>query len=195
MPGKNDKLTRVKILLEALKRFRQAGYRKAHIKDIASAAGISVKTLHSYFPSKKDIFAALFEEERQNVRKNVDTVFNGVNCSKKTEVINAFKELAGIILNIPLLDMIYYYGDFPVIYCVHEGGEENGGMMSGHSSLLESFIKKCRKSGTVRKGNAIELADTFRTLIYLMLIESSYLKRMPEVEKNLLNIFIDGICK
>jgi AcrR family transcriptional regulator len=55
-------ITRARIIDAARECFATHGYGDATNKDIASAAGVSPSSIYNYFPAKKDIYFAIFEE-------------------------------------------------------------------------------------------------------------------------------------
>ena len=55
-------LTRKQILDASLRLFSEKGFARTSVRDIARAAGITDAAIYYHFPSKRDLFKALFEE-------------------------------------------------------------------------------------------------------------------------------------
>ncbi|AEH09508.1 transcriptional regulator, TetR family [Candidatus Protofrankia datiscae] len=60
-PGSNGAVTRGRILRSARALFSTVGYRDATPAEIAEDAGVTRSTIYRYFPSKSDLYAAVFE--------------------------------------------------------------------------------------------------------------------------------------
>ncbi len=80
-PGSDGAATRRRILRSARALFSTAGYRDATPADIAEDAGVTRSTIYRYFPSKSDLYAAVFESmhpsviDRMLVQASADTTF------------------------------------------------------------------------------------------------------------------------
>ncbi len=60
--ARRGSLTRTQILDAALRLFSEKGFARTSVRDIAQVAGITDAAIYYHFPSKRDLFEALFEE-------------------------------------------------------------------------------------------------------------------------------------
>ncbi|MDB5019674.1 MAG: hypothetical protein JWQ28_801 [Pedobacter sp.] len=77
-----DELVIAEILMGAKRLFGTHGLKKTTMEEIATAAGKGKSTLYYYFPSKKEIFEAVVEEEMKNVVKKLREAINSCTSSK-----------------------------------------------------------------------------------------------------------------
>jgi AcrR family transcriptional regulator len=77
-----DELVIADILIGAKRLFGKHGLKKTTMEEIATAAGKGKSTLYYYFPSKKEIFEAVVEEEMKNVVKKLREAINSCTSSK-----------------------------------------------------------------------------------------------------------------
>lgn len=77
-----DELVVAEILMGAKRLFGKHGLKKTTMEEIANAAGKGKSTLYYYFPSKKEIFEAVVEEEMRNVVKKLREAINSCTSSK-----------------------------------------------------------------------------------------------------------------
>lgn len=77
-----DELVIADILVGAKRLFGKHGLKKTTMEEIATAAGKGKSTLYYYFPSKKEIFEAVVEEEMKNVVKKLREAINSCTSSK-----------------------------------------------------------------------------------------------------------------
>jgi len=71
-----DEIVIGEILSGAKKLFGKHGLKKTTMEEIATAAGKGKSTLYYYFPSKKEIFEAVVEDEMKNVVKRIREAVN-----------------------------------------------------------------------------------------------------------------------
>ena len=62
------------ILNAAKKLFTNYGFKKVSIDEIASEAGVTKKTVYTYFSSKEELLKYCIKEELQNMRKIIENV-------------------------------------------------------------------------------------------------------------------------
>src|SRR3954452_15491438 len=61
-PSSQGDATRSNLYATAIQAFGENGYEAATLRDIAARAGVSVGLLYRYFPSKRAVVLALYEE-------------------------------------------------------------------------------------------------------------------------------------
>jgi AcrR family transcriptional regulator len=77
-----DELVIADILVGAKDLFGRHGLKKTTMEDIAGAAGKGKSTLYYYFPSKKELFEAVVEDEMRSVVKKLREAINSCTSSK-----------------------------------------------------------------------------------------------------------------
>jgi AcrR family transcriptional regulator len=60
----------------ARRRFETHGYKGASIADIAGDVGVNAGSVHWYFPTKDDLFAAVFAQVSEDAKSSVDTALD-----------------------------------------------------------------------------------------------------------------------
>ncbi|MFC1731467.1 TetR/AcrR family transcriptional regulator [candidate division KSB1 bacterium] len=196
MTSKKNRSSRIRntLLKESLASFNNSGYTKTSVHLLAERAGIRSVQVRKYFPTKRDIFKALFDEERIKVRNRLDSLFNGVDVTQRSAVSETLKGSYGILQESAILRMIYRFDDFPVWYCIGESGK--GSIPDyGETSLLENFLKRCQNSGALRSENVSLIAHTFRSALSMMLHDPGFRQESPETGSLFLDIFVDGLMK
>lgn len=83
----------------AVKCFKEVGYEKASMRQIASEAGLSAGNMYRYFPNKEALFdycvlpaVQFFQEGMEQKSRGVPRPFENVNLLKEIEVIAAIIE-------------------------------------------------------------------------------------------------------
>lgn len=78
MPTAPQRLTdrkREAIVRAAVEEFRTAGYEATSMDRIASAAGVSKRTVYNHFPSKEELFALMLEQLWESSEAGIDVVY------------------------------------------------------------------------------------------------------------------------
>ncbi len=82
-------LNRSLIIEKAIKLFREKGYEKATIADIANVAQIGIGTFYKYFKSKKDLFLECLKAVIQDENMKMDAI----DFTNKDEGVETFLEI------------------------------------------------------------------------------------------------------
>jgi AcrR family transcriptional regulator len=80
-PGKKSTMlkseaTRARILESALATFRERGFEKSTMREIAVAAGVAVGAAYYYFDSKDAIVLAFYQRAQQEMAPSLDTILS-----------------------------------------------------------------------------------------------------------------------
>ncbi len=78
------------LLQSAAKLFADRGFSCTRVADIASHAGVAKGTVYEYFPSKEELFFALFESINRRIRDRVDEV-RSAQESARDQLIALFR--------------------------------------------------------------------------------------------------------
>ncbi len=82
---------RKELLMKCFDLFAEKGYASITMREIAKGLGVSTGTLYHYFPSKKDLFWQLFEEQtRQDNQAIAAALGDAKTLEERTEAIFAF---------------------------------------------------------------------------------------------------------
>ncbi|KPK92703.1 hypothetical protein AMJ80_06420 [bacterium SM23_31] len=187
---------RQKVILKiAFEKFRKKEYTRTYISEIAADAGLPMRALKRIYASKKDIFRALFDKEKAEVYIKLNKLLSHTDITRKPDVAETFRRLFKTVLKNNFLNMIFTFGDFPVVYCLEDSRQNGKDMLTGKSSLLEKFITDCQKTGVVRPGDAAGITHALRSLLYVFLHEQLAFLKTKGVDTLLTDIFIDGLIK
>jgi AcrR family transcriptional regulator len=72
--GMKSEETRARILEAALRIFRERGFEKATMRDIASEAGVAVGAAYYYFDSKDAIVMAFYERSQERMKADIEEI-------------------------------------------------------------------------------------------------------------------------
>ena len=80
-PGKKSNMlkseaTRARILESALATFRERGFEKSTMREIAVAAGVAVGAAYYYFDSKDAIVMAFYQRAQQEMAPSLDAILS-----------------------------------------------------------------------------------------------------------------------
>ena len=67
-------MKREQIIEAARKLFNKYGFKKVSMDEIASSAGVTKKTVYTYFSSKEELFNYFVQEELNNMKKVVEEI-------------------------------------------------------------------------------------------------------------------------
>ena len=179
------------VLRIAFDKFGESGYNKTTVSEIADAAGLSPAALKRIFRTKREAFRAVYEEEKQKIRKKLEKLFSETDRRRRENVSETLRGLFHFIRRSNFLTMIYTFGDFPVRYCLQDFEQTGNDPLAGQSSLLQQFIVECQDTRVIRRGDAALLTHAFRGLFHLLLLERSLLDK--ESDAVIIDIFIDGL--
>jgi len=75
--------TKAKVLQTALDLMREKGFANTTIREVCTAAGVSVGTFYSYFTSKEDVFSDIFKYADEFFILSVSQKIKGTNTAQK----------------------------------------------------------------------------------------------------------------
>lgn len=85
--GKQKNLKKKQIIKEALVLFTTKGYRKTTLKEISKKVGISMPSLHHYFPDKRELFVEAVDHVIQEWRDDVSQALSETDDPTQKGVI------------------------------------------------------------------------------------------------------------
>ena len=86
--------TRKLVLETALELMKERGYYGTTIRDICAAAGVSVGTFYTYFPSKQDVFSDIFGAADKLFTEKVANSLKGETvCDKIVSYFDYYAQL------------------------------------------------------------------------------------------------------
>lgn len=144
--------TREKLLNASLKLIKEKGYHNTTVRDICSAANVSIGTFYSYFPTKNDLFFSIYLDGDRFFTESVALKVSG-NTEEK--IIDYFRYYAQLNLNTGLeLMKILYQSDNP-FFAKHRPMQK----------VFEEIIINGLKSGELKSDmDASMIADYFFVL-------------------------------
>ena len=108
MVDNGKRSTRERILRAARDVFVEQGYGRTGMGDIASTAGVSRKTIYSYFNNKPELFREMFRSTIHEYEDRIEQVFSDKECGyleRFARVISLVNEQLGWLKG-PLIDDI-----------------------------------------------------------------------------------------
>jgi len=194
MPQKAKKSGNLRqtILKNSFDLFKENGYNKTGINNIAEKTCLTPAQIRHIFPTKKEIFMALFNDERRKTRKKLESHFTGVNTGDRNEVAVILKKLFLYVYKSSFLKMISQYEDFPVWYCINSDDESHI-PITDDSSLFENFLDECQQADTLRSWNIQTITQTCRTFLILILNDRGILRKSRKIFDLFVEIIIDGM--
>lgn len=101
--------------------FLQRGFRKATLRDIAKAAGVTTGALYGYYDSKEDLFEALVGEAYDTLMRICSGSEDDLRDLSKSAQLCRMEQLEGLCSR-QLLDYVYeHLTAFRLLLCCSEG--------------------------------------------------------------------------
>ena len=159
--------TRKLVLEAAMELMKEHGYYGTTIRDICAAAGVSVGTFYTYFPSKQDVFSDIFGAADKLFTETVAGELKGDTvCEKIVDYFNYYAQL-NLDSSIEVMKVIYnsentwFVNPRPMHYVLIDllaEGQENGELVSDIEPqdmmfFLYTLARGCCYNWCIRDGN------------------------------------------
>lgn len=180
------------IIKAAKKLFSKFGYKKVSMDEIADEAGVTKRTVYSYFNSKEDLLKALIKEELKIMKNNIDEIENGdgeffenthkviyslLKYRKKSNLFKILFEEAEVVKNKQLKEIIKVIEEDIMNY-------------------IKTMLEKAKAQGKIKVDN-IEIMSflIYKMYIALMIEWNESYKKLDEKEiaDNILQILEHGL--
>ena len=180
------------ILNAAKKLFTNYGFKKVSMDEIASEAGVTKKTVYTYFSSKEELLKYCIKEELQNMRKIIENVE-----SKKLDFMETVHQVIYNLLkykkNCKFLKMLFKESEI----LKNEQLKENLKIVDKE---IQNYIRKQLELAIQNDKIEVQNIDITTFLIYKMYIAlmidwSEDYKQLDEKEiaDNILNFLLNGL--
>jgi AcrR family transcriptional regulator len=181
------KKTRQAILKNAANLFRENGFEKTSVEELAHASGIGKGTIYGYFQTKSDILQAFFEDElvrlHEELTTNADQEIPFLQqmvriCMSEFRQITQHREFARFFMQQVTFPQGIYREK-------HQANEDN------YFRLLFPLLEKAKERGELRRDiDLLSIAEHFHWL-YLLLISAWFNGRIrvEEAETALETLF------
>ncbi len=183
--------TRLHVIEEAMKLFREQGFDGTTMEQVASQADVSKATLYKYFPVKEAIVAGYW---KLSVSKKNDLFPRLLDSIPDTKgrLVAVFLSAAATFKSEPEFAHIQFKYQFQKM------GEQplSGETRSGFEEFLEKLLKQGQKQGDIRED--IPVSDMASHLLFLFTSTCLFWFADPDIfplEKRLnqtVDIFIEG---
>jgi len=188
---RKKELTRLHIIEEAIKLFREQGFDGTTMEQVASQADVSKATLYKYFPVKEAIVAGYWKFSVSQKNDLIPQLLASIPDTKG-RLLAVFLSAADTFKSEPEFARIQFKYQFQKM------GEQplNREMRSGFEAFLEELLKRGQNQGDIRED--IPVSDMASHLLFLFTSTCLFWFANPDVfplEKRLnqtLNIFIEG---
>jgi AcrR family transcriptional regulator len=141
---------RCKIIATAERLFREIGFQKTTVADIARELHMSSANVYRFFSAKSEINAAVAQQLVGEVESAAERIANGPG--------SAAERLRAFIVTNEKMNAERYVGDRKIHDMVEAAQQENWPIISQHidrmDALLEQVIASGMESGEFRKGDA-----------------------------------------
>lgn len=180
------------ILNAAKKLFTNYGFKKVSMDEIASEAGVTKKTVYTYFSSKEELLKYCIKEELQNMRKIIENVE-----SKKLDFMETVHQVIYNLLkykkNCKFLKMLFKESEI----LKNEQLKDNLKIVDKE---IQNYIRKQLELAIQNDKIEVQNIDITTFLIYKMYIAlmidwSEDYKQLDEKEiaDNILNFLLNGL--
>lgn len=180
------------ILNAAKKLFTKYGFKKVSMDEIASEAGVTKKTVYTYFSSKEELLKYCIKEELQNMRKIIENVE-----SKKLDFMETVHQVIYNLLkykkNCKFLKMLFNESEI----LKSEQLKENLKIVDKE---IQNYIRKELELAIQKEKIEVQNVDIMTFLIYKMYIAlmidwNEDYKKLDEKEiaDNILHFLVNGL--
>lgn len=180
------------IIIAAKCLFTKYGFKKVSMDEIASEAGVTKKTVYTYFQSKEELLKYCIKEELGNMKKIIEDVE-----SKNLEFLDTVHQVICNLLkykkNCEFLKMLFRESEI----LKNDKLKENLGIIDKE---IQNYIKKQLELAIEKDEIKVENVDIMTFLIYKMYIAlmidwSEDYKQLDEKEiaDNILNFLLNGL--
>lgn len=180
------------ILIAAKKLFTNYGFKKVSMDEIASEAGVTKKTVYTYFSSKEELLKYCIKEELQNMRKIIENVE-----SKKLDFMETVHQVIYNLLkykkNCKFLKMLFKESEI----LKNEQLKENLKIVDKE---IQNYIRKQLELAIQNDKIEVQNIDITTFLIYKMYIAlmidwNEDYKKLDEKEiaDNILHFLVNGL--
>lgn len=180
------------ILNAAKKLFTNYGFKKVSMDEIASEAGVTKKTVYTYFSSKEELLKYCIKEELQNMRKIIENVE-----SKKLDFMETVHQVIYNLLkykkNCKFLKMLFKESEILK-------NEQLKGNLKIVDKEIQNYIRKQLELAIQNDKIEVQNIDITTFLIYKMYIAlmidwNEDYKKLDEKEiaDNILHFLVNGL--
>lgn len=180
------------ILNAAKKLFTNYGFKRVSMDEIASEAGVTKKTVYTYFSSKEELLKYCIKEELQNMRKIIENVE-----SKKLDFMETIHQVIYNLLkykkNCKFLKMLFNESEI----LKSEQLKENLKIVDKE---IQNYIRKELELAIQKEKIEVQNVDIMTFLIYKMYIAlmidwNEDYKKLDEKEiaDNILHFLVNGL--
>ena len=180
------------IIIAAKCLFTKYGFKKVSMDEIASEAGVTKKTVYTYFQSKEELLKYCIKEELGNMKKIIEDVENK-NLDFLDTVHQVICNLQKYKKNCEFLKMLFRESEI----LKNDKLKENLGIIDKE---IQNYIKKQLELAIEKDEIKVENVDIMTFLIYKMYIAlmidwSEDYKQLDEKEiaDNILNFLLNGL--
>ena len=147
------------ILKAAKKLISKYGYKKVSMDEIAEEAGVTKKTVYSYFPSKEELLNALIRKELEKMKKELEAIekekgnlllsthegiYNLLKFRRKSNLFKILFEEAEVVKNAKLKESLKIIEEDVITYIknILEHAKEQGKIQVKNTDVMAFLIYK-----------------------------------------------------
>lgn len=171
-PGRVDRkrqVTRQKVVAAAMALFRDHGFDRVTMEEIAEAADIAKGTLYSHFPVKEAIVAAYVDQE--SIDRNAERIVRmRALPDTRARLTRSLTELIQAVRAQPeIFEKYFSYRTQQMISLRRESGR-----VSGLRNLEDEIIRMGRDQGELRRDLPFELLESLFEFSFIVVAQRYY---------------------
>lgn len=170
--------------------FLKYGIKKTTIDDLVKSAGISKGSFFSFFPSKEDLFFAIFVENDIKLNNEFKKQLMDKKIPLKQVFTNYLRNRFTAGKN-PLLSVFYNTEDFEYLNrkISHEKLEEF--IINDFNDLI-SIISTAQQSNQIIQYNPRRIVEMFHALFYISIMKND-MQKFNKYEEDITEVYIEVI--
>lgn len=162
-----DQRARIKqrLLAVASELFAARGYKDVTIDDVVAGAGIAKGTFYGFFPSKEELFTAVWEEEHEQLHERMTRLYGGLNVRDRAGLKRAVGRALQEVFDHPLLARVLNERDTPVWLRAVQDPQSLHQQEQATNTFLTELIARGQQAGLMRDGDPAHLSDLLMRLV------------------------------
>ena len=173
--------------------FYQQGWRLTSVAEICRAAGVSRVTFYKYFPSKQDLVKCIFEEQKNNMRREFDRLL-----ATEADLATVIQQ----ILTMQQESMTTLYST-AVLHDLNHDQDETlqtffRQMAQEKYHYMHYFFSTLQQRKSVRDDFPVILIDVLiqkmDEMIHSSVLQQHYAGKEQQLFKDVLQLFMHGIA-
>lgn len=172
--------------------FYQQGWRLTSVAEICRAAGVSRVTFYKYFPTKQDLVKCIFEEQKNNMRREFDRLL-ATEAGLATviqQILTMQQESMATLYSAAVLNDLNHDQDETLQAFFRQMAQEK-------YHYMHYFFSTLQKRKSVRDDFPVILIDVLiqkmDEMIHSSVLQQHYAGKEQQLFKDVLHLFLHGL--